>query len=82
MIMGGWRLESVKMLGYLIFPIGAFIYFNSPAFYEQSLRHAMENVSKDINLENLAKFEKLNAKEEIDKLSYLIDELDDKKPKS
>lgn len=80
--MGGWRLESAKMLGYLVFPIGAFVYFNHPAFYEQSLKRTMETMSRDINLENLAKFEQLNAKGEIDKLSYLIDELDDKKTKS
>jgi formate/nitrite transporter FocA (FNT family) len=74
--MGGWRLESAKMLGYLVFPIGVFIYFNSPLFYEQTMRHTMEKVSTDINLENLAKFENLNSKEEIDKLNYLIKELD------
>lgn len=69
------------MFGYLAFPICAFVYFNSPSFYERSLRHTMENVSKDINIENLATFEKLNSKGEIDKFSSLIEELDDKNKK-
>lgn len=76
--MGGWRLESVKMLGYLVFPIAAFVYFNHPSFYERSLRQTMKIMSKDINLENLAKFEQISSKGEIDKLSGLIEELDNK----
>lgn len=75
----GWRMESFKMVGYLLFPIGAFVWFNHPIFYEQSLRQAMENMSSSINLENLEKFEALNSKEGIDKLSSTIEELDRKK---
>lgn len=77
--MGGWRLESAKMLGYLFFPIGAFIWFNHPTFYERSLRQTVKIVSKDINIDNLAQLEKLTGKEEIDKLTSIIEELDDKK---
>ena len=69
-------MESFKMLGYLAFPIAIFTYFNSPSFYEDSLRQTMENVSKDINFENLSRFEKLVAEKEIDKLNRTIDELD------
>lgn len=79
--MAGWRLESAKMLGYLIFPIAAFVYFNHPAFYERSLRQTMENMSKDINLENLERFEKIAHKEGIDKLGSMIEELELKKKK-
>lgn len=75
--MGGWRLESAKMFVYLVFPIGAFVYFNHPNFYERSLRQTMENMSKDINLDNLAQFEKMTLKEGIDKLSNTIEELDE-----
>lgn len=63
------------MLGYLLFPIGAFVYFNHPAVYERSLKHAMETMSKDINLEHLARFERASSKTEIDKLGSVIEEL-------
>lgn len=78
----GWQLESAKMLGYLAFPVVAFVYFNHPVFYEQSLRQTMENMSKDINLDNLEQFEKLSNKGGIDKLSSTIEELDDSKSKN
>lgn len=78
--MGGWRLESAKMVGYLVFPIGAFVWFNHPVFYEYSLKQSMENVSKDINLDKLAEFQRLSNKEGIDRLSSTIDELDSKSP--
>lgn len=77
--MGGWRLESAKMLGYLMFPISAFVCFNHPTFYQQALGKTMEIMSNDINLESLAKFQQFSAKGEIDKLSGLIEELDNAK---
>lgn len=78
--MGGWRLESAKMLGYLAFPIGAFMWFNHPVFYEYALKQTLENVSKDINLDNIAELQKINSKGGIDKLSKTIDELNTKTP--
>lgn len=75
--MGGWRLESFKMFGYLAFPVAAFVMFNHPAFYERSLRQTMEIMSKDINLEHLEQYEKLTLQEGIDKLGSTIDEIDD-----
>ena len=77
--MGSWRLESAKMLAYLAFPIVAFVCFNHPVFYERSLRQTMENMSKDINLENLERFEKMRFKEGIDTLSNTIEEIDGNK---
>lgn len=77
--MGSWRLEAGKMVGYLTFPIVAFIMFNHPKFYEYSLRQTMENVSKDINLEDLGRYQKLISKKEVDNLDYTIEELDVKK---
>lgn len=74
--MGGWRLESFKMLGYLAFPIAAFVWFNHPRFYERSLRQTMENMSKDINLENLAILERNLAREGINKLGDTIEEIE------
>lgn len=76
--MGGWRLESAKMVGYLVFPIGAFVWFNHPVFYEYALKQTMENVSKDINLDHLAELKEFSSKEGINKLSDTIDELDTK----
>lgn len=77
--MGGWRLESVKMLGYLLFPIGAYVYFNRPSFYEDALMQTMESVSRDVNFDDLARFENLNARQEIDVLGSTIAELEDTK---
>lgn len=77
--MGGWRLESLKMFGYLAFPVAAFVMFNHPKFYEYSLRQTMEIVSKDINLDYLERYEKLALQEGIDKLGSTIDEIDDDK---
>lgn len=79
--MAGWRLESAKMLGYLIFPIAVFVYINHPEVYERSLRQTMENMSKDINLENLESISKKAHMKGIDKLGSTIDELDTKKKK-
>lgn len=42
----------------------------------------MENMSKDINLDNLAQFEKLQFKEGIDRLSETIEEIDALKTKT
>lgn len=74
--MGGWKLESFKMLAYLSFPVGAFVYFNHPNFYEKSLKQTLELVSRDVNFENLAKYEQMNSKGEIDKLGGVIEELE------
>lgn len=75
--MGGWRLESFKMFGYLAFPVAAFVMFNHPKFYERSLRQTMEIVSKDINLDHLEQYERMTLQEGIDKLGSTIDEIDE-----
>lgn len=80
--MGTWRLEAVKMLAYLTFPVVAFVWFNHPGFCEYALRQTMENMSKDINLDHLEQFEKIKLREGIDKLSSTIEELDGNKKKA
>lgn len=66
------------MVGYLAFPIGAFILFNHPQFYKFSQEQALESVSRNVNLENLAIMERLTRAEEISKLDRTIDELERK----
>lgn len=77
--MGSWRLESFKMFAYLIFPVGAFVYFNHPTFYERSMRQSVENISEGVDLNNLAMLENMSLKQGLDTLDETIQELEQPK---
>lgn len=79
--MGGWRLEAAKMFLYLSFPIGVFGFFNSPRFYEGSLRQVMESVSKT-DLDKYKKIEALKLQHEISAVDKTIQELEGSGPRS
>lgn len=74
--MAGWRLESFKMLTYLLFPVGAFIYFNHPAFYERTLKETLQNMSTDINFDSLALLNSMSLEKSLDNLDKTIEELE------
>ncbi|XP_033108426.1 protein PET100 homolog, mitochondrial-like [Anneissia japonica] len=35
--MGGWRLESAKMVIYIFFPVATFYYFNQTEYFEEKV---------------------------------------------
>lgn len=74
--MAGWQLESFKMLTYLLFPVGAFIFFNHPAFYERAVRQTLESTAADINFEQLSQLESMSLSKGLNKLDSTIEELD------
>lgn len=73
--MGSWRLEVGRMLLYLTFPIGIFVLFNTPYFYEKSMRGVFESYS-ETDITNLRNFEKLKAKKEFEELQKTVGELE------
>jgi len=35
--MGNWKLEVFRMTLYIAFPVGSFLLFNTPSFYEKTI---------------------------------------------
>jgi len=44
--MGNWKLEAFKMGLYMSFPVGAFLVFNSPQFYENAIYEWRKELDK------------------------------------
>lgn len=57
--MGSWKLEAFKMALYMSFPVGAFLIFNSPSFYENAIYEWRRELNaltvKDKDFEEYAK---------------------------
>lgn len=67
--MGGWKLEVFKMVVYISFPVGCFLVFNSPAFYEQAVldgRRALAGCIDPKGSEALAKYIKQKQAEQFE----------------
>lgn len=79
--MGKWQLEATRMFIYLTFPIGVFVLFNTPAFYERSMRSIFASYSKK-DLENLQKFQKLVEERQFAELDKTIAEIEIKSSKA
>jgi protein PET100 len=72
-IMGNWKLEAFKMALYMSFPIGAFLLFNSPKFYENAIFEWRKELDKvlvnDPEIERFVKEnQKYNMKKDIDSI--------------
>lgn len=72
--MGSWKLEAGKMFLYLFFPVGSFIIFSHPKFYEKSLQNIYFEISKDIDYEGLEALE--NFQRLLASLDNIIEELE------
>ena len=67
------------MFGYLLFPIGAFVIFNHPKFYEYAVRQTMETMSQDVNIVSLEQYQRRSAEADLNKFNNMLDEIDGKK---
>lgn len=78
--MGSWKLEIFRMGLYVSFPVGMFLTFNSPYFYEEAIlegrRSLMRHYDKE-GSEDLIAFLKEQQKES---MARQIEEIKQRKP--
>ena len=66
--MGGWKLEAFKMAIYMSFPVGAFLIFNSPQFYEKAIYEYRKEMDQFLSKDNIIEeYSKKFQKERLEK---------------
>lgn len=78
-VMGDWKLEVFRMLVYVSFPVGMFVLFNSPGFYEEAIMEARRKLARSIDKESNDELTSYIQEQKRKQLERQIDEIKSRK---
>ena len=78
--MGNWKLEVFRMALYVSFPVGMFVLFNSPFFYEDAILEARRKMNQFIDHEGAEELRQLIEQRKQEQLTRQIEDLKKRKP--
>ncbi|KAI1280877.1 hypothetical protein HDE_13738 [Halotydeus destructor] len=78
--MGGWKLEVFKMGLYVTFPVGMFVLFNSPMFYEDAIYEARRKWMQSVDTQGCEDLQRTIDERKREKLTRAIEEIKARKP--
>jgi protein PET100 len=70
--MGTWKMEIAKMALYVSFPVGVFIVFNEPAFYEATILAARREIQSRTDHDGQKKLKEVIRQRKLEQLDQKI----------
>ena len=77
--MGGWKLEVYRMTLYVAFPVGCFLLFNYPPFYEQAILDARRALARCYDPEGADLLKQFLRKNQADQMEQTLKNLKSEK---
>lgn len=75
--MGNWKLEAFKIGIYLMFPVGIFVLFNTPSFYQEAIYQHRKTLLEMVDPQKMKEIEELKVqfrKKKFERLNEKSDE--------
>lgn len=73
--MGGWKLELFRMTLYISFPVGMFLLFNYPPFYEQAIMEGRRALASSYDPEAAELLRQFMEKKKAEQMERTMKEL-------